>query len=188
MSDLQKPSREDELPRPFEQIGEPGWADRSRSLLKAYGVPLPEPVPAEALDAAEARSTLSFPAAYRTLLLELGPIDLDGYRFLPPDEIERLHDFWCREAFARDDAARLGGLVAIVDYCGSGDVIALEPSTGLCVLCGHDPPGFSNTIQSIDALVQLAFLMLPNSYYGWPDESLEQMVEREQKRRFGTHL
>jgi hypothetical protein len=74
------------------------------------------------------------------------------------------------------------------DYCGSGDFIGLNLETGECARCGHDPPGFSAPLPSVDALVQYALMSLPLGQYGWDDAALEDLVEHALQRRFGVRL
>jgi hypothetical protein len=188
MVELQKPRSGDELPRPFDRIGEAGWADRARDVLRAYGVPLPQPATADSVASAELRLGLTLPSAYRCFLLDLGPVDLDGFRFQAPGALSRLDEYWARDAFSRADVALLHGMIDVVDYCGSGDLIALQIETGRCARCGHDPPGVSDWLPSFDAVLQLAFLNLPISYYGWDDDDLEDLIARTQQRLFGTRL
>ena len=93
MDEPQKPQTEDDLPIPFERVGQDGWADSTRAILKAYGVPLPPVVSAEEVSAAESRLGAEFPVPYRQLLMEVGLLDLDGIRFLPLAEVDWLTDF-----------------------------------------------------------------------------------------------
>jgi hypothetical protein len=188
MLEPQKPVTERDLPIPFERIGEDGWADRVRDMLRSYGVPCPLPASLEEVTVAETRLAVTLPVGYRMLLLDLGPLDLGSIRFLPTSEVTKLTDYWFRSAFASSDAAQLGNHLAIADYCGSGDFIGLNLETGECARCGHDPPGFSAPLPSVDALVQYAFMSLPLGQYGWDDAALEDLVEHALQRRFGVRL
>ncbi len=188
MPDPRKPRSEAELPEPFRVIGEDGWVERAHAVLRTYGVPLPTTASPDEIACAEERLGARLPPAYRLLLLELGPLDFDGIAFLPVSEVAWLDDFWARASFAPEDSVRLRRTLAIVDYCGSGDVIALDPATGECALCGHDPPGFSDRLPSIDALVQYSFMSLPTSYYGWNERDLHDLVDATLRQRFGVLL
>jgi len=185
---LQQPKTERDLPRPFESIGDAGWAEAAREVLNAYGVPDPVPVAADVIVETERRLGCGLPEKYRRLLMELGPIDADAFRFLAPHEVVVLDKYWARASFGERDTAALGKMVSIVDYCSTGDPIGLDLETGHCARCGHDPPGLSNWLPSVDSLVLVAFLCLPVGYYGWQDTELEALVAREQERLFGTRL
>jgi hypothetical protein len=182
MTELSKPQTANDLPRPFARIGESGWADRARDLLNLYGVPLPRAVPTEEVQAAETRLGIVLPEAHRRFLLELGPVDLDTFRFFAPGEIDFLTGFWAKDGFSPGDLSLLPRMLAVTEYCGTEDPFALHVETGECARCGHDPRGFSSWLPSFDTLVQLAFLHLPSGYYGWPDEEVEALVQQEASR------
>jgi len=188
MSDPRKPTTEADLPVPFGRIGEDGWAERARAVLESYGVKLPVPVPPAEIASAESRLAVAFPETYRLLLSTLGPLDMDGIRFLPLSDVTRLDGYWARDHFTPSERAQLANHLAIVDYLGSDDFIGLNVQTGECARCGHDPPGFSSRLASVDALVQIAFMKLPAGYYGWDDPELEALVEGALRRRFGVRL
>jgi len=188
MDEPDEPRDGDDLPLPFERIGEHGWVSRAIGILRSYGVPIPSPISASAVSDAEHRLGVRFPSSYRELLTQLGLLDLDGIRFLPPHQVDWLEAFWAKPAFSPSDAESLRHLLGIVEYLESGEFIALDPTTGECLRCRHDPPGFSARLPNVDALVQYGFLSLPSGYYGWPDRRIEQLVDDELQRRFGLLL
>lgn len=182
---LRKPVSLDDLRPPFERIGEQGWADRVRGLLDAYGVPLPAPVAADELDARRAELGVELPPALRTFLTEIGPLDPREIRILPPAEIVSLDGVWFRDHLGFFDRRRLRGLIAVGDYLGSGDFIALEPKTGRCCLCSHDPPGFSSWLPDFDSVVKVILVNLACGYYGWPDEEVSALADELKETMFG---
>jgi hypothetical protein len=188
MSELTEPLTDQDLPRPFTRIGEPGWAERARAVLELYEVPLPTPVPASEIQHRERELGIRFPDAYSTLLSELGPADLDGFRFLPPREATTLRDFYLRDELSEADRVRLPEFLAVLEYCGTDDPFAVHLPTEVVYRCGHDPLGFSCRLDSLHVLAQLAFLALPRSYYGFPGEKVEELVARAQVALAGREL
>lgn len=118
-------------------------------------------------------------------MVELGPLDLDEFRFLPPSEIRLLDGFYARDSFDADDAAELPKLVAVAEYAGTNDPFAVHAETGRVVRVGHDPPGFSMRLDSFTDLVRYAFLGLPCGYYGFPDDDVAELVEEARLRATG---
>lgn len=173
-----KPRTVDELPLPFLNIGEPGWVNRTHDVLTSFGVPLPEPVRLEELAECERRLGLELPTSCRRFLLELGPLDIDEFRFLPPREILPMSGFYAADLFDPGSRRRLQELVSVAEYCGTDDPFAIDQRS--CEVCrvGHDPPGLSLTMPSFDVLVRCALLGLACGYYGFPDASVQSLVEQ----------
>ena len=188
MSQLSIPQSLDDLPQPFRKIGQPGWVTNAHKVLEDYGVPIPQQISESQIETLCVRLGRVLPTSYHRFLLELGALDIDGWRFLPPQEVELLTSVWFRNMLKSEDQKRLEHMLGIGDYLGSGDHFALDLESGRCCLCGHDPAGFSNWLNSFDDLVRLAFMLLPVSYYGWPDESVQLLVHNAQQQIFGTNL
>ena len=188
MSDLTEPLTDQDLPRPFTHIGESGWADRARAILAAYEVPLPAPVPAADIARRERELRIQFPVAYATFLSELGPADLDGFRFLSPQEATTLQDFYLKAELSEADRRRLAEFLSVVEYCGTDDPFVIHLPSEEVYRCGHDPLGFSCQLASFHVLARLAFLALPTSYYGFPGAKVEELVRRAQVALAGREL
>ncbi|MBX3183713.1 MAG: SMI1/KNR4 family protein [Polyangiaceae bacterium] len=171
------PSKIEDLPCPFEYVGEPGWAERARAVLQEYGAPLPQPVGLMEVEAREAALGLRFPEAYKRCMVELGPVNLDDVRLLAPRDVATLEDFYARELFNASLQSELTNFISIAEYCGTDDPFVVHVPTGRVFRVGHDPVGLSLGMESFDALLRYAFLGLACGYYGFPDASVEELVE-----------
>jgi hypothetical protein len=58
---------------------------------------------------------------------------------------------------------------------GSDNHIAIDPVSGTCYLCSHDPAGIYDEAASFDDLVRIAVIDLSWGYYGWPDPKVERL-------------
>ena len=184
---MDKPTRREDLLPPFTAIGEGDWAERIRKLLIDYGVPLPEPVSEARLKSREEQLSLRLPESLRSFLKEIGPVDLDGIRICRPEEIGPANSIWFREHLREEDRARLPDVLAIAEYA-SGDPITLEPATGRCCLLSHDPPGFSNWMNSFDDLIKIGLIDLSWGYWGWPDPEVAEMAQQVKRSLFGEDV
>jgi hypothetical protein len=171
------PEKLEDLPRPFTRIGERGWADRARDTLQDYGVGIPIPSSASELEDHEQLLGISLPEPYRTVLLELGPVDLSEFRILPHTEAHTLDGFYAKQWFTESERAELPHLFASVEYCGTDDPFALDLRDGSVRRVCHDPPGFAMKMSSFDVLLECAFLGLASGYYGFPDRLASELVQ-----------
>jgi len=181
---LRKPITKEDLLPPFQTVGEPGWADRLRHVLIDYEVPLPESVPAELVTLRESELGVRLPAALREFYTTFGSVDFDGFQLYPVDALEPLTRAWFRQSLDVGQQARLSTLIAISDS-GSDNYIAIDPVSGTCYLCSHDPVGISDEAASFDDLVRKAVIDLSWGYYGWPDPEVERLATELKLDLFG---
>lgn len=182
------PEELEDLPHPFERIGENGWSDRCRSTLEDYGVDVPSPTAPEEIEEHERRLGIRFPQPYRTLLLELGPADFSEFRIFKPAETHTLEHYHAKQWFIEEDRMTLPNLLACVEYCGTDDPFALDLSDGSVLRVCHDPPGFSMRMPSLDILLRCAFLGLASGYYGFPDRIATELVQEARRRLTGLRF
>ena len=181
---LTKPETQADLEPPFEMIGDEGWESRLRDLLNSYGVPIPNPVPAKEVDAAEATLGLQLPSSLRTFLTKIGPLDFGSMRVLSVKEISTLERIWFADSMPSQEKARIPQLVGVLDYLGTGDFIAWDSANDKFVLVGHDPPGIHPWLPTFDDCVREQCVDLAAGCYGWPDEEVELLVEDVKARLF----
>lgn len=172
---LPKPQTKMDLLPPFQRIGEPDWENNLRQLLNAYAVPLPTPIAITTIVQREQVLRLNFPPSLRLFLTTFGPIDFDGLRLLPAQEIDRLEQLWFKSSLTDHDQARLSHMIQIAET-GSDNVYALDLDNQLCCLCSHDPAGFFEWLPSFDDLIRMALIDLSWSYFGWPDPEIADMA------------
>lgn len=180
---LERPRSIADLEPPFRHIGEVGWDERFRALLRQYDVPLPEPVSAAALESVEEGLGVRLDKAVREFLLSIGPVDFNELRLLSLPEIKSLEGVWFAEHLDPATRARLPGIIAILDYLGTGDFIGWERASGRFVLARHDPAGIFTWMPTFDDCVREQCIGLASGYYGWPDDDLIELVE-DAKRHF----
>ncbi len=173
---LQKPQTKSDLLPPFDSIGEANWDTRLRQLLVDYEVPLPAPCGDGEIDECEKRLGFALPQSLKLFLSALGPVDFDGVRVLSPKEIRTAESFWFASYFTEDEQKQLPHLLQVAEAVAD-NVYALEVASGRCCLCSHDPPGLFEWLPSFDVLIKMAVIDLSWSYYGWPDEEIEDMAE-----------
>lgn len=167
---MKKPASLADLPRPFADIGDSGWAGRCRDLLAGYGEPLPSQVSKNDVLHAEQRLSVSFPESYASLLRDLGAPRIAQFRFLGVEELRVLG------SDSVHDAAVPGPSVICVAEMmdGTGDVFVLDCSSGKCgrhVLLQSLP----KMERSVGDLLYYAMDVLAVSY--WADESLDWMLD-----------
>jgi len=184
---MEKPSSKEDLIPPFEKIGEAGWDRGVRDLLQRYEVPLPTPITEGELAACEKKLGSPLPPSLHLLLKTFGPLDLDEIRFFGTDEISSVEGIWFAHALSDEDRKRLPQMIGIGEYVGD-EVIVVEPDTGRCCQCVHDPPGFMNWLNCVDDLLRIALIVLCNGYYGWDDERLSDMASELCVELFGLEF
>jgi SMI1 / KNR4 family (SUKH-1) len=180
----EKPNIKEALMPPFQAIGEPGWAERLRQVLLDYDTSLPEPAPYESIEAREQALGIRLPRALRAFYMEFGPVDFDGFELFSIDYIKPLDNVWFRDFLTNGDQARLHGLLGIADS-GCDNYIAIDPVTGKCYLCSHDPAGIFEESDSFDDLIRKAVIDLSWGYYGWPDPEVERLATELRRELFG---
>ncbi|MEZ6188782.1 MAG: SMI1/KNR4 family protein [Planctomycetota bacterium] len=171
-----KPIRESDVAPPFSHLGEPGWAEAVKVLLATYDVPLPTPVSSVALANREAELGIKLPQALCTFLTKVGPLDLDGLRIHPPEEITFCDRVWFRDHLTPEHQAWLPQLLAVAGT-GSDNFIALDLESRRCGVLSHDPPGLWKPLPDFDTLIKVTLMRLPAGYYGWPDQEVADLVD-----------
>jgi hypothetical protein len=162
---------------PGYEVGAVGWLQTVRALLEQYGVPPGQPVRQEELRKAELRLARALPRDWAELLFDLGPIDLDGLRFLPPADIRSAQDLWFRDHLSAGERTDLQHLVCVAET-GSDNMFVYDIRSGLVRLASHDPGGIFEAIPSVSDLVRLALVGLAAGRYGWPDPDVADLVDR----------
>jgi hypothetical protein len=174
---LQKPTSKSDLMPPFNHIGEVGWDLKLRQVLVDFEVPLPVPCSEADLLNCEGMLGMAMPQSLRLFLSTLGPVDFDGVRIFTPEEIKTAETFWFAKYFTEEDQRQLLGLIQVAEAVAD-NVHVIELKSGRCGLCSHDPPGLFEWLPSFDALIKSAIIDLSWSYYGWPDDEIEEMAEQ----------
>jgi hypothetical protein len=180
---LERPRFIADLEPPFRRIGEEGWEDRFRALLRDYEVPTPAPVPRSELEALEAILGVRLDESVREFLRAIGPVDFDSLRVLSLPEIKPLEDVWFASHLDPAARAKLPLIVAVLDYLGTGDFVGWDRASGAFVLVRHDPKGIFPWHSTFDDCVREQCVELARGRYGWPEEDVGALVE-EAKRRF----
>jgi hypothetical protein len=176
---LTKPTSRAEI-IPAYRVGEDGWLQTVRAVLEAYGVPTPPPPREEDIRQAEARIACALPRDWRALLLELGAVDLEAYRFLPPSQIQVADSVWFREHLSDAERADLPHMLSVAET-GSDNVFVYDMRSGLVRLASHDPGGLFEAIPGVGDLLRWALVGLAAGYYGWPDAEVADLVDRTQR-------
>jgi hypothetical protein len=91
---------------------------------------------------------------------------------------------WFRDSLSEDEQLRLGGLLGISNS-GSDNYFAIDPATGKCYLCSHDPAGIFEEASSFDELILKAVIDLSWGYHGWPDPEVERLATDLKVELFG---
>ena len=176
---IERPREVTNLRPPFERVGEPGWADRLRDLLDAYGVPTATPVSAGELREVEARLGVSLDGPLRQLLLTLGPVDFRTNRVLRPKEIRFVSHVWYAGSMPDADRTRLGHLVGVMEYLGDPDeFVAWDQRTTSYVRVGHDPARGRPWLPTFDDCLREQCIALAVGHYGWPEQDVGTLVQR----------
>lgn len=173
---LQKPTTKADLLPPFDLIGNAGWDLALRQVLVDYEVPLPTPCCEAELADCEERIGFALPQSLRLFLLAIGPIDFDGLRIFSPQKIKTAESFWFAEYFSEIARKQLPQLLQFAEAVAD-NVYVMELQSGKCCLCCHDPAGLIDWLPSFDTLIKIAVIDLSWSYYGWPDDEIEEMAE-----------
>jgi len=172
---LHKPQAKADLLPPFYRIGEPDWDTKLRRLLEAYDVPLPQPIPIDAIVQREQALQYAFPTALRLFLTTFGAIDFDDPRLLLADRIDTCKSLWFHDNLAQAEQRRLPSLLQVAET-GSDNFYAIDLSTQHCWLCSHHPAGLFDVLPSFDDLIRMAVIDLSWSRYGWPDPAIEELA------------
>ena len=180
-----KPENETDLLPPFDYIGKDGWDSKLRQLLTEYTVPLPPPSTELEVQRCEARIGFPLPSSLKLFLLTFGPVDFDGLRICPPEDVKTLQNVWFRDFLAREEQLKLAGLIQVAET-GSDNYYALDASDGRCCLCSHDPSGLFDWLSSFDDLIKMAVIDLSWGYYGWLDSEIEEMARHLKRELLGS--
>ncbi len=172
---LNKPKTEDDLLPPFAVVGEPGWAERLRVWLADFDFRFAEPSTEVEIAAAESRlGGVRLPEDWRAFLLAFGPLNLDGAQLSGPEQITRLDRIWFRSHLAERDQALLAHLLQVGE-CGSDNFVAFNTRDGWVCECSLDPGGLWDWCPSFSDFLRVQLIQLWSGYYGWPDESVEEL-------------
>jgi SMI1 / KNR4 family. len=135
----------DDIIVPFHTLGEPDWEKNTRMLLEAYaeelGVRVPDPLPAQALEAVENRLGISFPESlalfYRTFgIADIGE-ELQALENIAPLEEWAEHFEW--EEWANEEERDIARhLVTFSEYVGNGNAFCFHRETGEVYYFDHD--------------------------------------------------
>lgn len=178
---LIKPQTEVELLPPLDAIGEPGWESRLRAWLTEFDFRFGEPSTEAEVAEAELRLGVRLPEDWRMFLLAFGPLDLESVRLTPPAQITPLNDVWFKSHLSESDRAMLFQFLQVGE-CSSGNYIGWNTIDGWVCECCHDPGGLWDWCPSFSELIRLSLVRLWCGYYGWPDDSVQQLSERLARR------
>jgi hypothetical protein len=186
---LKKPQTSVDLEPPFRRIGEPGWEERLRALLREYGVPEPRPVAERDLLARESSLGCRLDESQRRFLLTIGALDFESNRVLSLEEIRPIGDIWFASFLSERERRRLPRMIAAMDYLGGTDeFIAWDRDCGGYLLVRHDPAGIYHWAPTFDDCIREQCVHLAVGYYGWGDDDVEQLVEDTAQRLFPTRF
>lgn len=181
---MQKPKTKADLMPPFRVIGEASWAKKFLNILTDYGVEPAKGLSEEILKRHERELKFKLPDSLRIFLLEFGCIDLDDFCLYPLSEIAPIRDLWFRGFLSSEEQKQLPNLLGIADT-GFDNVMAIDPTTGRCYVCSHDPAGIFLEADSFDDLLQKVIIDLSWGYYGWPDFYIETLASELKHDLFG---
>ena len=122
------------------------------------------------------------------MLLELGCLRMDGYRFLLPAEISRADNALGPHTAPPELHDALRHRIAVAEYCGNDTYFVLDCETSQCALLRLTPPRLTNMLPGVGALISVALLMLPCSCYGWPSGAIAELCSSAQLAEYGTRL
>lgn len=186
---LNKPTCKEDLLPPFNEIGEPGWAETIRMVLQDYAVPLPEPSADKDLRELENKLGFQLPRSLCVFLTQFGPVDFGSVSLRSSTGLKTLFDdegiAWFRDWFDADQKQQLARLLAIGDYGGDAGVVSIDPLSGICYLCQHDPLGIHKLAGSFDDLIKSEIILLSCGYFGYPDPEIEAMASQLVEELFG---
>ncbi len=172
---VSKPASKAGMMPPFERIGERCWADKLRSFLTSYGVPLPDCATESELKDCERRIGTSLPPPIRQFLEMFGAVSFDYVTVFAPIDI-RIPDEWFSETLPDETKSQLKEFIRVADAGGTGNVFVLHIPTGVIHFLSHDLLSNQRCLASFDDLIRIACISIHAGYYGWPDDDIQEMV------------
>lgn len=160
---------------PFRKIGEEGWVKNLQKLLTEYGIEPSQGLSEKAVEQRERELGLNFPDPLRSFLIEFGHTNLGRFCLYPLYSMALSTDIWFRDFLTSEEQEQLQDLLGIANS-GSDNVLAIDPITGYCYICNHDPAGIFLEANSFDEFLQKIIIDLSWGYYGWPDPHVEELA------------
>lgn len=188
MQEPVKPKSISDIVLGFEQVGDEGWAEPIQSILESYGVPMPPPSSENEIDVIKDCCDGIIPHKYELFLRALGPLDLEFVKFLKPPHVTTAEKTWFGSVVPGMELDVLKQQLAIIDLGGTGDFLSLNLQTNdIHYLC-HDPIGMPIAFKSFEDLIRWAVAHVYTGGYGWPDESVQELVTQYQSRLTGLRI